>query len=75
VDCCTFASTMFSSPMSIYVVYASTKCFFVALSSSNSSMNIGFTDVALGPIYFLAHQCLLLLRKNTTTNVLVVSMS
>jgi hypothetical protein len=75
VDCCTSASTMFSFAMSVYVVCASTKCCSIALFSSDSSMNIGFIDVAPDPIYFLTHQCLLLLCKNSTTNVLVVSMS
>jgi hypothetical protein len=85
VDCCistytlvdgyTSASTTFSSPMSVFVICASTKCYSTTLSSSDFSMNIKSIIVALGPICSLAHQCLLLLHKNTTSNVPIVSMS
>jgi hypothetical protein len=72
MDCCTSTSTTFSSPTSVYPVYASTKLYSTTSSSSNSSMNIGSIDVALGPIYFLARQLLLLMRKNSTIDVQVL---
>lgn len=71
VDGCTSVMIMFSSPASIFIVYASTNCYSIALSSSNYSMNIGSINVALGLVYTFACQCLLLLHKNSTANVLV----
>ncbi len=70
----TSASTMFSSLASICSVCISTKCCSTTSSSSNSSMNTISTDVALGPVYFLARQCLLPLHKNSTINVPVIYM-
>jgi len=72
VDGCTCASTTFSSLASFYT---STKCYSVVSFSPNSSMNIGSTNVAPSLIYFLTHQCLLLLCKNSTIDVLVVPIS
>jgi hypothetical protein len=37
-------------------------------------MNTISTDVALGPVCFLARQCLLPLHKNSTINVPVIYM-
>ncbi len=66
VDSYSFASTTFPSPMSLYVVYASTNFCSTSSSSFDSSMNIGSIDVAFGLVYPLAHQRLLLLRINST---------
>jgi hypothetical protein len=55
--------TMFSSLASLCIIYASTKCYSSALSSSSSSMHTRSTDVALGPIYSLTCQCHMLLHK------------
>jgi hypothetical protein len=63
VDECTFASTTFSSPTSIYTVYASTKCCSIASSSFDSSMNTRSTYVIPSCVCFLACQLPLLLRK------------
>ncbi len=73
MDSCSYISTMLSSPVSFYIVYASTNCYSKTSSSSNSSMNTESTDAALGPICFLAHQCLFLLRKNLNVDVQIVS--
>jgi hypothetical protein len=75
VDGCTSIMIMFSSLASIFIVYASTNCYSIALSSSNYSMNIGSINVALGLVYTFACQCFLLLHKNSTTNVFVWFMS
>jgi hypothetical protein len=75
MDFCTFASKTFSSPASVYVVYASRKFYSTASSSYDSLMNIGSTDVTLGPICFHAHQLLLLLHKISTVDVLVLYVS
>jgi len=69
---CTFISTTFSSLVAICVVYVSTKCCSTTSSSSNSLMNIRSIDVAHGIVCFFAHQLLLLLHKNSTSNVLVI---
>jgi hypothetical protein len=74
VDGCIYASTMFSSLASIYIVCASTKCFSTT-SSANSSMNIGSTNVIPSLVYSLTCQPLLLMRKNSIVDVWVVSMS
>ncbi len=65
-------STTFSTLTSLYIVYASTKCCCSASSSSDFSMHIKSTNVALGLVCSLAHQDHLLLCKNSTTNVLVI---
>jgi len=75
VDNCSSFVTTFSSLASFYIVCASTKCYSLASSSSDSSMHIRSIDVALSPVYFLAHQHHLLLHKNSSANVPVVSMS
>ncbi len=69
VDDCTFTMTMLSSLASICTIYASTNYYSTALSSSDSSMNTQSINVALGFVYALTHQCLLLLRKNSTIDV------
>jgi hypothetical protein len=74
VDNCSSFTTTFSSLASFCTVYASTKCCSSTSSSPNSSMHIKFTNVALHPVYFLACQCRLFLRKNSIANVLIVSM-
>jgi hypothetical protein len=63
MDSCISASTKFSSLVSFYTICASTKCCSIALSSSNSSMNTKFTNVAIAFVYFFRHQCILLLYK------------
>jgi hypothetical protein len=63
VDGCVSTSTMFSSLAFICIVYASTNCCSTFLSFSISSMNIKSINVALGIIYALARQCLLLFAK------------
>jgi len=65
VDCCISTSTMLSSLASVFVIYASTKCYSTTSSSSNSSMNIRSTNVIPSHVYSLARQPLLLLRKNS----------
>jgi hypothetical protein len=75
VDGCTSTSTTFSSLAFICVVYASTTCCSIALSSFNFSMNTGSLDVHPSPPYSLTRQCFLLLCKNSITNVLIISMS
>jgi hypothetical protein len=71
-DSCFSFTTMFSSLASFYIVSASIKCYFSSLSSSDSLMHTGSTNVAPRLIYFLACQCHLFLRKNSTTDVSVV---
>ncbi len=73
VDSCNYASTMFSSLGFLCVICASIKCCSTTSSSSDFSMNTRFTDVVLGHVCSLAHQHLLLLCKNSITNVLVIS--
>jgi uncharacterized membrane protein len=74
---CTFvdnycsATITFSFRASFYIVYASTNCCSTTSSFSNSSMNIGSTNVTLGPICFFAHQHRLLMCKNSTIVVLM----
>jgi hypothetical protein len=75
VDSCSSFTKTFSSLASFYIVYASMKCCSSALSSFDPSMHTGSIDVVHGPIYSLTHQHDLLLCKNSTTNVPVVSMS
>jgi hypothetical protein len=57
------------------VVCDSTKCCCTTSSSSDSSMNTESTNVALNLVCSLACQHLLLLRKNSIADVLVISMS
>jgi hypothetical protein len=75
MDRCASISMTFSSLVSFCVVYVSTKCYSTSLSSFDYSINTESTDVALSLVYSLAHQCLLFLHKNSTTCVLVVSIS
>jgi hypothetical protein len=75
VDGYTSASTMFSSFTSICAICASTKCYSTTSSSSYSSMNTKSIDVAFGPICSLAHQCFILVHKNSTLDVPIISMS
>ncbi len=75
VDGCTSASMMFSSFTSIYVVYVSTNYCSTTSSSSNSSMNTKPIDVTPSHVYSLTHQRLLLLCKNLTSNVPILSIS
>jgi len=69
VDDYTSTMTTFSSLASISTIYASTNCYSTTLSSFDSSMNTKSINVTLGPIYALAHQCLLLLHKSSTIDV------
>jgi hypothetical protein len=75
MDNYSFALTTFSSFASFYTFYASTKCYSIASSSFHSSMNTKSTDVAHGFVCSLTCQRLLLLRKNSTIDVLIVFMS
>jgi hypothetical protein len=75
MDSCCSTATTFSSLTSFYTIYTSTKFCSTPLSSSNSSKSTRSIDVALGLIYSFAHQCCLLLPKNSTKNVPIVSMS
>jgi hypothetical protein len=75
VDGYTSTSMTFSSPASFYIIYASIKCRSITLTSFDSSMNIGSINVVPSLSYFFARQRLLLLCKNSTTYVLVVSIS
>jgi hypothetical protein len=75
MDGCTFGSTMFSSPASVYIVCVSTKCCSTTSSSSNSSMNIRSTYVAPSHVCSLTCQCLFILHKNSTIDVPIISMS
>jgi hypothetical protein len=75
VDSCSSFATMFSSLASFYIVYASTKCYSSASFSSNFSTHIKSIDVAPNHVYFLTHRGRLLLRKNSSIDVLIVSMS
>jgi hypothetical protein len=72
VDSCSFASLA-----SFYIVYASTKCYSTTSSSSNFSMNIESTNVVSSFICSFACQCFFhfCAKKNSTINVLVVSIS
>jgi hypothetical protein len=63
-------------PLRTFVVFVlPQKCYSTTSSSSDFSMNIESTNVALGLVYSLARQHLLFLRKNSITNVPVVFMS
>ncbi len=73
VDRCYFASTMFSFA-SLCTIYASPKCYSIASSSFDSSMNIKSINVAFGFVCFLARQHFLLMCKKSTIDVLIVSM-
>jgi hypothetical protein len=83
VACCTFNytfmdnyfsfTTTLSSLASFYTIYASTKCCSSTLFSFDFSMHIGSINVAPGPIYSLACQYCLLLRKNSITDVPIMS--
>ncbi len=85
VDCCTSTHTSvdaytstsmtFSSLAWVYIIYASTNYYSISSSSSDSSMNIKFTNVVPGLIYCLVCQHFMLLCKNSTTNVPIVSTS
>jgi hypothetical protein len=55
--------------------FASTKCCSSTLFSSDSLICTRSTNVTLGLVYFLACQCCLLLRKISTKDVPIVSMS
>jgi len=68
-------SIIFSSLASFYDVYVFTKCYSIASLSSDSSMNIRSTNVAPSPIRSFACQRLLLLHKNSTIDIPIVSMS
>jgi len=75
VSNCSSYATMFSSLASFCIICASTKWCSLVSSSSDFSMHTGSINVALGPICSLACQCHMLLRKNSTIDVLVISMS
>jgi hypothetical protein len=74
VNSCSSCATTFSSLTSFYIVCASTKWCSSTLSSFDSSMHTRSIDVALGLVCSLACQGRLLLCKNSTTYVLVISM-
>ncbi len=69
-DRCSSTSTMFSSLVSFSIVCSFAKCCSTISSSSNSSMNTGSIDVALSLICSSGCQHLLVLCKNSTTNIL-----
>jgi hypothetical protein len=73
VDSCSSFAIMFFSLVFSYIVYAFTKCYSSASSSFNFSMHIRSNDVAPLVCSFV-HRCHLLLRKNSTTNVPIISM-
>ncbi len=73
--CTTCASTNCCSLALVCATCASTDYCSTALSSFNSSMNIESTDVVHGPSCSLACQLILCLRKNSTTNVLILYIS
>ncbi len=75
VDNCCFTATTFSSPTSFCTIYTSTKCCSTTLSSFDSSMNVGTTNVAPSLVYFFTCQHCLLLCKNSTIDVSIISMS
>jgi hypothetical protein len=75
VNKCSSCKTTFSSLASNCIVYASTKWHSSASSSFDSSMHTRSIDVTPSHVCSLARQHRLLLRKNLTTNVSVVSMS
>ncbi len=81
VVCCTFNCTSmdsyssFTTTFSSFAFFCIIKWCFSTSFSSNFSMHTGSTDVAHSLVYFHTHQCCLLLHKNSTANVLVVSMS
>ncbi len=75
MDGCISASTMLSSLASVFVIYASTKCYSTTSSSSNSSMNIRSTNVIPSHVYSLARQPFYFCTKTQTADVLVVFMS
>jgi hypothetical protein len=53
MDSCSSTSTMFSSLASFCTICASTKCYSIASSSFDSSMNIGSTNVVISLFAFL----------------------
>ncbi len=75
VNNCSSYATTFSSLLSFCIICAPTKWCSLVSSSFDSSMDTGSIDVILGLVGFLACQCRLLLRKNSTTYVPVISMS
>jgi hypothetical protein len=85
VVCCTITfifvnnnyscATMFSSFASLCTIYASTKWCSSISSSFDFSMHIKSIDVAFVLVYSLTCQRHLLLHKNSTRNVPVISMS
>ncbi len=74
VDSCFSFAPMFSSLALFYIIYASTIDCSPTSSSSNFSMHTRSIDVILGLVYFLTRSYCLLLRKNSTANVLIVFM-
>ncbi len=72
---CSYCKTMFSSLASFCTICASTKWCYLVSPSFDSSMHTRSVHVAHVPIYYLTGQCRLLLRKNSITNVLIMSMS
>ncbi len=74
MDSCFSFATMLSSPVSFYIVYDSTKWCSSTSSSSDSSMHTISTNVVPSLVYSFAHQRLLLLRKKSTTYVLIIFM-
>ncbi len=75
MDRCSSFVTTFSSLASFCIVFSSTKCCSSTSFSFDSSIRTRSTNVTLGPVYFLACQCCLLLRKISTKDVPIVSMS
>jgi hypothetical protein len=75
VNSCFSYITTFSSLVSFYTVYASTRWCSSTLSSFNSSMHIGSINVALGHVCSLTCQRCLFLCKTSTIDVPVVFMS
>ncbi len=75
VDSCSSFITMFSSLVSFCIIYASTKCYSSTSFSFNFSMHTWSIDVAPGFVCSFALQHHLLHPKNSTTNILVISMS
>jgi hypothetical protein len=68
-------ATTFSSLLSFYTIYASTKWCSSTLSSFDSLMHTKFINVTPGHVCSRAYQCCLLLCKNSIANVVVISMS
>jgi hypothetical protein len=75
VDGYTYASIIFSSHVCMCIVCASTKCYSITSSSFDFSINTRSTNVAPSLVYSFARQLLLLLRKNSTTDVPIMYIS